>query len=326
MKGISIVGLGQAGLRHLNAVAKLDNVEICALADKDPTIFKKLKCKDEIRKVNNYELIDQTNGLVVISLPHSMLKECSIHFLNKGNHVLIEKPMCLNLDDAIDFEKTIKNLKQKVSVSYVHRFRREVCNLKSWLDERILGKLISTNSEIYTLKRNPFPEWLLNYNLSGGGVLIYSAIHTIDMLNWLISDRCKRVEARLEMIQDTKIERSAICRLEFENGVISNLNVAVVEDKNVIRWKTTFYYQNGIIELTVKNGVKVFTEGKSFEYKTSNEISDNYNFEEQIAQVLNYTNNKLSPNIGFDDGFRALKILHNLYLSHEQSNPIDLNS
>ena len=326
MKRISIIGLGQAGLRHLNAVARLEDIEIFALAEKDPNVFDDLELEKEIRKVNNYELIDQTDGIVVVSLPHSMLKECSIHFLNKGNHVLIEKPMCLNLDEAIDFEKKIENLKQKVSVSYVHRFRREVCKLKKLMDERILGKLISTNSEIYTLKRNPFPEWLLNYSISGGGVLIYSAIHTIDMLSWLISDRCKRVEARLEMIQNTNIERSAICRLEFENGIISNLNVAVVEDKNITRWKTTFYYQNGIIELTVKKGVKLITEGKTFDYKNEKELSDNYNFEKQIVQVINYTKDKLSPNIGFDDGFQALNILHNLYLSHKQSNPIDLNS
>lgn len=317
---VSIIGLGQAGLRHLHAVKQLKNTEIYAVADVETSNIENIELDAHVKRSIDYQSIDQTDGLVIVALPHSMLMECSTHFLKLGNHVLIEKPMCFNLKEALDFEKRNKQILHRISVSYVHRFRREIIKLQEWLNDKQLGKLISTNSEIYTLKRKPLPRWLLDHKTSGGGVLIYSAIHTIDMLQWLINGKCQKVAANLKMINGSNIEEVAVCRLEFDNGIISNLNISVVENRKTTRWKTTFYFENGIIELLVKKSLKLIADHKTLEFKTDSHLDENYNFYQQIVQVMNYINNNSQLNIGFEEGKESLRILDNLYVANQMNN------
>ena len=93
----------------------------------------------------------------------------------------------------------------------------------------------------------------------------------------------------------------------------------VVENRKTTRWKTTFYFENGIIELVVKKSLKLIADHKTLEYKTDNHLEENYNFYQQIVQVMNYINNNSQLNIGFEEGKESLRILDKLYVANQMN-------
>ena len=70
----------------------------------------------------------------------------------------------------------------------------------------------------------------------------------------------------------------------------------------------------------VKKNLKLIADHKTLEYKTDSHLDENYNFYEQIVQVMNYINNNSQLNIGFEEGKESLRILDNLYVANQMNN------
>ena len=193
---VGIVGLGQAGLRHLEAFTNLNNVEIQGVADPDKKILNDLEIKYDFTTFTSYkDLFDLKLDILVISTPHRYLYQIGVDAANLGINVLIEKPIALNLSDATNLVKHCDDKNVKMGVSFVHRYRKEVQKTKEWILEKKLGKLLLTNTTMVFPQRQPLPKWLNSPEDSGGGIIMYGAIHSLDMLCWLINDVCVSVTA-----------------------------------------------------------------------------------------------------------------------------------
>ena len=70
---VSIIGLGQGGLRHLHAVKQLKNIEIYAFADVETSNIENIELDAHVKRSIDYESIDQTDGLVTVSYTHLTL-------------------------------------------------------------------------------------------------------------------------------------------------------------------------------------------------------------------------------------------------------------
>ena len=144
---VGIVGLGQAGLRHLEAFTNLKNVEIVGIADPDKKILNDIEGKYDFNTFTSYkELFDLELNILVISTPHKYLYQIGVDAANLGINVLIEKPIALNLSDATNLVKFCNDKKVKMGVSFVHRYRKEVQKTKEWISEKNVWSGSESNS------------------------------------------------------------------------------------------------------------------------------------------------------------------------------------
>ena len=325
---VGIVGLGQAGLRHLEAFTNLNNVEIQGVADPDKKILNDLEIKYDFTTFTSYkDLFDLKLDILVISTPHRYLYQIGVDAANLGINVLIEKPIALNLSDATNLVKHCDDKNVKMGVSFVHRYRKEVQKTKEWILEKKLGKLLLTNTTMVFPQRQPLPKWLNSPKDSGGGVIMYSAIHSLDMLCWLINDVCISVTAKCGTFnQKDKVENFASCMFQFSKGTCSTLtvstNVAVTKGHT---WKTNFIFQNGMITLFIKKYSKYISNDNEMSYEAPVNVDVNYNFTDQARDYVNCIINNKEPFINGNDAITSMKIVDAIYESSKKSSSININ-
>ena len=325
---VGIVGLGQAGLRHLEAFTNLKNIEIQGVADPEKRILNDIERKYDFPTFTSYkDLFDLKLDILVISTPHRYLYQIGLDAANLGINILIEKPIALNLSDAVNLVKHCDDKNVKMGVSFVHRYRNEVQKTKEWILKKKLGKLLLTNTTMFFPQRQPLPKWLNSPKDSGGGVIMYSAIHSLDMLCWLINDVCISVTAKCGTFnQKDKVENFASCMFQFSKGTCSTLtvstNIAVTKGHT---WKTNFIFQNGMITLFIKKYSKYISNDDEMSYEAPVNVDANYNFTDQARDYVNCIINNKEPFINGNDAITSMKIVDAIYESSRCSSTIDIN-
>ena len=123
---------------------------------------------------------------VDICLPTFMHKEVAIRAMQAGFHVLCEKPMALNPEDAQQMCATAKETGKTLMIGQVLRFMRDFRLIYDYVHNQTLGKLRNIK---YTSYGTGLPAgvngWFLNRSLSGGPIVDVH-VHDIDFLTWLL--------------------------------------------------------------------------------------------------------------------------------------------
>lgn len=203
MLKVGLIGIGFMGRGHLDIYMQLAEegypVELVAICDIDKDKFKGKflpgnldvgNLKYDFSKYSLYtdmdEMLEKEElDYVDIALPTYLHAEAAVKALNKGLHVLCEKPMALNVKECQSMiDASIANGK-KLMVAQCLRFWPEYEYLKKCVDSGEYGKVVSG----YFFRGGGSPKWSYeNWLLTkekSGGVLLDQHIHDVDTINWL---------------------------------------------------------------------------------------------------------------------------------------------
>jgi predicted dehydrogenase len=199
---VGIIGVGTiAKVGHLPNYAKRHDVEVVAFADPEtervteeaktyaqttgqsvPTVY-----ADAVSMLQN-----ETLDAVSICTPNTSHVELAIQALKAGVHVLLEKPMATDLQDAEKLVDTAKNSGKILMVGMSHRYREDVEVLKRYIDNGDLGDIYYAKTRI--LRRRGTPKgWFTDKEKSGGGPLMDIGVHALDLTWWMLG--CPKVSA-----------------------------------------------------------------------------------------------------------------------------------
>jgi len=143
---VAIIGTGWIAESHVESFKQMPDVEIVAAADLIPGKAEKF-CKDwGIEHARCYpshkELLD-TEELDAVSICtyNTTHAECTIYALEKGVHVLLEKPMCVTTQEAEDIIKAEKKSGKILSIGFQPRFEPNMIKIKEIVESGVLGKI-----------------------------------------------------------------------------------------------------------------------------------------------------------------------------------------
>lgn len=200
---VGLIGLGFMGRTHLDNYIRLESegfpVKLVAICDVDSEKFKgkfaggNIAVSDnnyDFSKYNLYTCMDEMlekedMDYVDITLPTYLHAEATIKALEKGFHVLCEKPMARTSDECKKMIKTAEKTGKKLMIGQCLRFWPEYEILKEYVDSGKFGKV--TSAYFYRGGGTPiwsFENWLLQKDKSGGA-LLDQHIHDVDTINWL---------------------------------------------------------------------------------------------------------------------------------------------
>lgn len=189
-----IIGCGGIAFsKHMPGLAKLNSVEIYGFYN--PTTDKAIKAKQQFgsmdsRVYSSYqELIgDPRIDVVHICTPNKYHSVIAVEALKAGKHVMCEKPMAINAEEAENMVKAAKMSGKKLSVSFQNRFREDSIYLKKLCDRGDLGKIYFAKA--HAVRRRAVPTWgvFLDKELQGGGPLIDIGSHALDLTLWLMNN------------------------------------------------------------------------------------------------------------------------------------------
>ena len=214
MTRIGVIGAGKWGKNHLRIFSQLENCKLIGLADVNPE-------KEELAKQHNTQffndykemlhLVDGVSVVVPTDLHYGVVKEC----LNAGKHVLVEKPITLSSERAKELVEIAKEKNLVLSVGYLFRFNPAVIELKKRLKERS-GKIQYITSR-YIHSSNP-PR-------ADSGVVFNLGIHMIDILNFVLGKKPKKVYCKCTNVLNLKNEDCATIMLNY-NEFFATIDVS----------------------------------------------------------------------------------------------------
>ena len=155
---VAIIGLGEMGKNHARVLCDLDNVNFVAIADSDVEKNKKISAQfncniyeDHLRMLENEDL-DAVIIAVPTSIHYSVAKTC----IERGLHILIEKPICENIDQAKSLISMAELNNTLLLVGHIERYNPAIIELKSRLNAEQLGKIFMIHSRRASLTLKGF--------------------------------------------------------------------------------------------------------------------------------------------------------------------------
>ena len=188
---VAVIGVGGISEVHINGYKQLPNVELYAFCDIDE---KKLKVKGEKHGVTRLytdeaKMLAELPEIDAVSVCtwNAAHAPCSIMALEAGKHVLCEKPMAMNAQEAQAMLDAAKKNNRVLMIGFVRRFGNDCAVLKDFIDAGDFGEIYYCKAN-YT-RRNGCPGgWFGDKSRSGGGPLIDLGVHVIDLVRYLMGN------------------------------------------------------------------------------------------------------------------------------------------
>jgi predicted dehydrogenase len=189
---VGVIGLGFAGRTALEAFSELPDVEVIGLAGLEKDTLTSLGEKHGVPHLyEKWEDLLETPGLEAVSIgtPTQLHAPIALAALQKGLHVLSEKPLARTVAEGTAMVEASKQAGRVLKVVFNHRERGDVAALKHQIDEGQLGRIYYAKA--HWMRRNGIPGmggWFTNRELSGGGPLIDLGVHILDMALHLMGE------------------------------------------------------------------------------------------------------------------------------------------
>lgn len=181
---------------HFEALAALDDVEIVAVSG--PTQARReAAARDwgiaaEGIFADHRDLLDQAQPDVVhVTTPHAAHLHPALDAISSGADVLIEKPLAHTLADAEQIADAAATAPGRVGVCFQNRYNATSQELRRVLSTEELGDVLGASAAVRWHRPAAYfgaAPWRGTWEGSGGGVLMNQAIHSLDLLLWLLGD------------------------------------------------------------------------------------------------------------------------------------------
>ena len=215
---VAVIGVGHMGQYHVNIYSELNDVELVGVCDLSGERAKEIASKYNTVAYTDYkELLDKVDA-VTIAVPTSCHYEASKPFIERGVHVLLEKPIANTLEEATDLFALADKGGVHLQIGHVERFNGAVQEIKKVIKDPLILEF---------RRVGPFSN-----RISDAGVVMDIMIHDIDIALNLIDSKVKSINAVGGQVY-TGREDYAHCQLLFENGCLANFMSSRVTQEKV---------------------------------------------------------------------------------------------
>jgi predicted dehydrogenase len=223
---VGIVGCGRISVMHLVSANMLDMAELVACCDIKKELAEATAKEYNITPYTDYKEMFEKEQLdaVHICLPHNIHTDVSREAFKYGINVLSEKPMDVSYKKAYDAVMDAKEKGVLYGIIFQCRYNNSAQLVKKAVESGKLGKIISASSILTWARPDSYygeSDWKGTWDKEGGGVIIDQAIHSIDLVNWIVASPVKDVSVSMANRGHSivSVEDSAEGLITYENGV-----------------------------------------------------------------------------------------------------------
>lgn len=251
---IGVIGCGHWGPNHIRVFSSLAGSNVSAVADPDANRLDSVRqMYPQVRLLNDYhELLDQDLDVIVVATPTRTHYRIAKEAIERGKHVLVEKPLCLTVAEGEELVRVARERGVVLMVGQVFLFHNGILKLKEFLEFGDLGKIYyigSTRTNLGPIRQDVNAVYDL-------------ASHDIAIFNFLLGARPLEVSAVGEAFLQKGIEDIAFISLRYPNEVLARVHaswldprkvreITIVGDKKMVTWD----------DLAVLGTVQVFDKG-----------------------------------------------------------------
>jgi predicted dehydrogenase len=265
---------------------------------------------------------------VTVAAPTRFHLELGLAALQRGLDVLVEKPIAADLDEAQKLVDAAKSSGSILAVGHVERFNPAVRELKRRLDNGEVGRIF----QLHARRQGPFPSRVRDV-----GAVIDLATHDLDVMRYVLGFEVVRLYAETERRIHTEHEDMLNALLKFENGTVGIVQVnwltptkirelAVLGERGMLQLnyltQDLVFFENSSASsaeqpLTLLTGV---SEGNFVRHR----IEHAEPLRVELQSFLGSVARKTPPEVGGEDGLRALALAMDLVRSGREGRVLDI--
>nr|WP_239641894.1 Gfo/Idh/MocA family oxidoreductase [Haloterrigena salina] len=327
---VGLVGLGSLGVRLGRQFEAVPDAELAAIADVSEANL--AEAGDELEVPSSNQFLDYETMLdevdldaAAIATPNGLHYDQTVAALERDLHVLCEKPLATNLEDARDLYRRDRETDRVMMLGYQRHLNPAFINARQrWAEGDaeptfITGEITHDWRSYY----ENMDDWRMDPALSGGGHLLNVGSHVIDAILWVTGLTPTHVNANVEFHDDEQLfDTQSSITIEFDNGAIANFSdtgIVACTREHIHIWDDDgAVYLEGR-EWDERTGYTIDAEG------TEHDRHLDYHGRETKAEA--FTESVLEgtePPISVRDAFRTLVVTMAAYESGRADERIDL--
>ncbi|MBI4976941.1 MAG: Gfo/Idh/MocA family oxidoreductase [Spirochaetes bacterium] len=343
----AVIGGGAIAKSHIDGYQKA-GAEVKAVCDVSKEALEKMKAayKIPVLTENVKDILnDKSIDAVSVCTPNAFHMEYTIQALEAGKHVICEKPMAMNAEQAQKMVDAAKKAKKILMLGHNHRFRPEVQKVKEMINEGKFGEIYHAKSA--WIRRRGIPGmggWFTTKSKSGGGPLIDIGIHIMDV-TWYLMGMPKPVSIsgmtyrkfgdiakyvcssmwagprKLDGVMD--VEDFATALIRFEGGKTMSIEVSWAANRNQDDHVYIMGDKAGAL-LKMDGATTIFGEHDNMIVTEQVEF-DKAPYKDRIAHFVDCVQGKAECICTGEHGLLDQKMLDAWYKSSEQGKEVAIN-
>ena len=215
---VALIGVGSMGRNHARVYSEMPDVELVGIADANEVAAQAVAHRHGAVAYADYaRMLDELHpDAVSIAVPTVHHLTVAKQVINRGIHLLIEKPIAFSIEEALEIIGDAEFANVKLAIGHIERFNPAVVALKQHLAEGELGQVF----QIDVRRQGPFP-----IRVQDVGVVIDLAVHDLDIIRYISGAEVIRVSAEIDHRIHTEHEDTLSGLLRLSNGSISTLAI-----------------------------------------------------------------------------------------------------
>lgn len=260
---IAVIGLGNMGSAHCQDIASSEVCELAAVCDTDQAKADRFAEKFAVPAFYDYRGL-LASGLaesVLVAVPHYDHVPLSVDSLERGVHVLVEKPITVTVKGGRSMVAAYEGARQQhpglmFAIMFQQRTYGFWKKVKEMIDGGELGRLVRATWIITDWFRTQFyydtGGWRATWKGEGGGVLLNQCPHNLDLYTWFFGTP-RRVSgfASIGKHHNIEVEDEVTGYFEHDNGMVGHFITTTAESPGTNR-----------LEIVGENGKLVYEAGR----------------------------------------------------------------
>ena len=349
---VAVIGVGSISVCHIEAYLKDAHTELYAFCDINEKRLRMMGEKYGITRLytDEAEMLKALPEIDAVSVCtwNSAHAPCTIMALDAGKHVLCEKPMALNVEEAEAMKAAAERNGKLLMIGFVRRFGKDCAIVKDLSENGTMGELYYAKA--VNLRRNGNPcGWFGEKARSGGGPLIDLGVHSIDLVRYLmgkpkvisvygatfhklgnragIKTPKPYVSASATDHDICDCEDLATATVRFDNGAVLTVEMSfslnLAQEENSVQIFGTKAGVKMADEVTLFSEVNGYLSNISLVGKTGFNMNA---FEDEIAHFVSCVRGETECINPAEDGVELMRILSAIYRSAETGHEVVIGS
>ncbi|MEM7784645.1 MAG: Gfo/Idh/MocA family oxidoreductase [Planctomycetota bacterium] len=343
--GFGIIGCGMISNFHAKAIAEIKGAKLAGCYSRRLESAQRLASEFGGAAYDNLDVMLASDEIDVVTIctPSGAHMEPAIAAAKAGKHVIIEKPLEITLKRCDRIIDACQQNNVVCSTIFPSRFHDASITLKKAIDSNKFGTVTLGDAYVKWFRTQEYYDsgaWRGTWALDGGGALMNQAIHSVDLLTWLMGP-VRSITANTATLAHERIEVEdvATASLVFESGALGVIEATTAAYPGMLK-KIEIHGSHGTAVIEEED-IKVWDFAK-MTAKDKKIVADFQNLTEtgggaadpaaighhahvkQFRDVLKAIKQGTSPSIDGYEGRRSVEIILAIYKSAETGKPIPL--
>lgn len=316
----AVIGYGHIGKRHAEMVSRNPEAELAAIVDinEGNTTFNERYNVPQFRDLSELLTSEVSADVITLATPNGNHPSHALQALSFYKHVLVEKPLALNPNDARQVIKKANEVDKMVFTVMQNRYSAPSQWIKGLVNSGKLGRIYMVQVNCYWNRDSRYytrTNWRGTTDLDGG-TLFTQFSHFIDMIYWLFGD-IQNIQARFADFahQDlTDFEDSGFMSFEFVKGGMGALTFSTaVWDRN-LESSMTVIAENGSVKIGGQYMDKVeYCHVKDYTFSPVESADAASNHQHVIANVVDVLKGRSPVTTTAIEGLKVVDIISRMY-------------